>query len=87
MTHIRIRASLGGNIPRMSKILPVPRDTFVFQTVTIATSKFRAESFISPLQAELDPAGGCFRNLKARARGKPPAGTGGWKLFTAISRG
>jgi hypothetical protein len=22
MTHIRIRASLGGNIPRMSKILP-----------------------------------------------------------------
>jgi hypothetical protein len=30
MTHIRIRASLGGNIPRMSKILPVPRDAFVF---------------------------------------------------------
>jgi hypothetical protein len=54
MTHIRIRASLGGNIPRMSKILPVPRDTFVFQTITIATSKFRAESFISRLQAELD---------------------------------
>jgi hypothetical protein len=30
MTHIRIRASLGGNIPRMSKILPVPHDAFGF---------------------------------------------------------
>ena len=34
MTHIRIRASLGGNIPRMSKILPVPRDASVFQNNT-----------------------------------------------------
>src|SRR6516225_5760863 len=30
MTHIRIRASLGGNIPRISKILPIARDAFGF---------------------------------------------------------
>jgi hypothetical protein len=78
MTHIRIRASLGGNIPRMSKILPVPRDTFVFQTITIATSKFRAESFISRLQAELDqPADVSATSRRAQEESRRPGPAAG----------
>jgi hypothetical protein len=33
MTHIRIRASLGGNIPRMTKTPSTLHDTTVLQTV------------------------------------------------------
>jgi hypothetical protein len=41
MTHIRIRASLGGNIPRMSKTLPfrVTQQT-VLRYVEVTTQLF-----------------------------------------------
>jgi hypothetical protein len=59
MTHIRIRASLGGNIPRMSKSSPF-RVTPSYFKQYLRYSEVRAESFISP-SAQARPGGREFR--------------------------
>jgi hypothetical protein len=49
MTHIRIRASLGGNIPRMSKILPIARDAFGFYYIHTSKSSHPIGRQFEPL--------------------------------------